>query len=111
MAALNQDFTKYRGDEFVLQFSVIDVVDLTGYTASWKMAVDENSTALVTKSSPSNGINFISNTILVEIDKSNTNSLAEGKYYHELQLIDSLNQGGVISSGTFTLEEPLHKRT
>lgn len=109
MATLNQDFTKHQGSDFTIAFEIEDVGELAGFSARWSISLTPDSPKILTKQSGA-GIMFVENRILVSVDKINTLNLDPNEYYHECQLLDASDKGGVVSSGTFTLLEPLHKR-
>lgn len=105
MAQINQNFVKFKGDDFQIRFTVEDVGSVEGYDASWKLS----STPGVTKTTGS-GISISGNQVTVTLEKDDTKNLAAGEYTHELQLLDS-DVGGVVASGTFDLRMPLHDRS
>lgn len=105
MAAINQDFVKFKGDDFNLKFTIEDIGSAEGYDASWKL----NSNPQVVKTDGS-GISITGNEVTVSIGKADTVNLAAGPYTHELQLINN-DVGGVAASGTLDLREPLHDRS
>ncbi len=114
MAAINQNFIKYRGDEYYIVFALEDTLDLTGYQAHWSLAVNADEAKLVEKDSDPpdvhGGVTFVHNRVIVRINKADTISLNPETYYHELQLLDPNGEGGVAASGYYELREPLHKR-
>lgn len=115
MAAQGQNFTKWKGDDFTLVFTIEDAYDLTGYSAEWNVSVDVNSAKLITKKSSLGQITFDNNKAIITVASSETNesvtSLPAGQYYHELQLIDSQNKRTVSAVGVFDLRSPSLKRT
>lgn len=121
MANLNANFTKFMGDDFSLIFEVDGVGNIeSGYSAIWAMSLENpdnvNPSSTITKliekdSSDPSEINFSNNNVIVNIEKSDTETMVSGSYYHDCQLINtSTSTGGIIASGTFTLRTPLNKR-
>ncbi len=107
----NQTIDKHKGDSYVLQFNIEDVVSLDGYTASWIMAVDRDAeTAIISKSTANAGeMYFVANSVFVVIEIEDTD-IASGiepdVYYHELRLTDGDGEGGIVSAGAFNLRKP-----
>jgi hypothetical protein len=126
MASVNQDFTKWEGDTFVIQFTINDAeIELNNYKAYWACSpvtaslapsyVNASSNKAIVKTTSGyygniGGITYSSyNKFRVSITPSDTTNLTSGSFYHELTL-DSVspgNQSVVVSSGIFTLQFPL----
>lgn len=115
MAIQGQNFTKWKGDDFTLTFTIEDAYDLTGYSAEWNVSVDINSTKLITKKSSLGTITFDNNKVIIPIagaeTKESVMTLPAGSYYHELQLTDPQSKTTVSAIGTFDLKTPSKKRT
>jgi hypothetical protein len=120
MATLNQNFSKYQGDDFTLQFYIEDVSSLVGYSAVWTVANSPDTGSYwINKTSSDESISFYEQYVLVDVDSADTLQsnipipVGSGslELYHELQLIHTgSEEGGIVSSGTFTLREPYNKR-
>jgi len=114
MGLQGQNFTKWKGDDFTIVFTINDATNLTGYTAVWNMSVSIDSAKLITKSSGGGGITFDGNKVLVTIasaiTKEDALSIPAGNYYHELQLTDSSNMKTVAATGIVELKTPSLKR-
>ena len=91
MGRINSSVTMHLGEYRELNVSVQNsagsAIDLSNVTSiTWAMAQNENSTSLLTKSYPNNGIgidtpaNGIFTVVLSGVD---TSSLSPGNYYHE----------------------------
>ncbi len=102
MAQLNQDFTKFVGDDFQIRFTVEDAGDIEAYDASWRAAF--LSPLIKTKGS---GITIDYNVVTVTINSADTSGVTPGAYTHELKLTEG-GVGGIVARGTFTLMTPLH---
>lgn len=116
MGLIGQNFTKWKGDDMLIVFTIEDVQSLTGYTAQWQLSVNTSSAVLLSKTSISNGgITFEGNKVIVSVTSTETNddvtSIPEGQYYHELQLYDPNDKQTVAATGIVTLLNPLYRRT
>lgn len=118
MALTGQNFSKWKGDDFVIQFVIGDATSLTGYSAEWYLAdSDSASVAKMQKFSSNGGITFDGNKVLIGIASAETKTitptdpLPAGNYYHELHLIDPQGKLTVAATGTVTLVNPFKKRT
>lgn len=115
MAITGQNFTKWKGDDFVVVFTIEDAYDLTGYSAEWNLSVDTESTKLITKKSSLSQITFDNNKVVISISSAETKEgvagLPAGMYYHELQLVDPQGKTSVAATGTLELKSPSKKRT
>lgn len=115
MGLIGQNFTKWKGDDMLIVFTIEDVQSLTGYTAEWNLSVDTESTKLLTKTSAGGTITFEGNKAIVTVNSAETNqnvtAIPAGSYYHELQLIDPNGKKTVAATGTLTLLNPSKKRT
>lgn len=127
MASVNQDFTKWEGDTFIIQFTINDAEeDLSGYKAYWACSpitaslapsyVDSNSPKAIVKDTGNyygagGGIDYqATDKFRVSITKNDTLDIVAdtGSFYHELTLAKSDGTDSVIvSSGTFTMLFPL----
>jgi len=128
MASVNQNFTKWEGDRFIIQFTINDAeADLSDYQAYWACApitaslapsyVNADSNKAIIKTTPDDfgnigGIEYVAtDKFRVTIDAADTlniNTAGTGSFYHELTLADSNgNNSIVVSSGVFTLQFPL----
>lgn len=107
MAQINQNFTKFKGDDFAINFTIEDVGDAEGFDASWKL---DSTPQVVKTTAVDGGITIEGNVVTVTLEKDDTVGLDDGVYTHELQLLDS-DEGGVVAHGTFDLRMPLHDRS
>jgi len=128
MASVNQNFTKWEGDKFIIQFTINDAeADLQNYQAYWACSpitaslapsyvnADSNKAIIKTTAgdySEEGGIAYeATDKFRVTIDAADTlniNTAGTGSFYHELTL--AANGGAnsiVVSSGVFTLQFPL----
>lgn len=115
MAKVNQDFSKWEEDTFKIEVLVEDAtIDLSTYQAYWAMGASAGGSASIIKTttghfSAQGGITWASaDKLEISISKTDTQGLSYGDYYHELTIKDPVGGGSVIiSTGTFTLKEPL----
>lgn len=114
MGLTGQNFTKWKGDDMIIIFTVDDIQNLNGYSAEWNVAIEPDSTKLITKTN-SAGITFDGNKVVIAVDSYETNqnvtAIPAGQYYHELQLVDPLGKKTVAAIGMMTLLNPAKKRT
>jgi hypothetical protein len=106
MGKLNQDFTTWKGNYRRIDFYIEDVSSVTGGTASWIMAADATSAALITKTVAGGGIGLTGKTVsvyLLPADTDDSSGIADGIYYHELRLVDVVNQPSTPAIGEVTL--------
>lgn len=98
----------------LIVFTIDDIQSLTGYSAEWNVAVEPDSTKLITKTN-AGGIEFDGNKVLVTVSSTETNqhvtAIPPGQYYHELQLVDPLGKKTVAAVGVMTLLNPAKKRS
>lgn len=117
MALTGQNFTKWKGDDFVIQFTIGDATSLTGYSAEWYLATSKTASAYkLMKTSAAGSITFDGNKVLIGIASAETkvvsnDPLPVGDYYHELHLIDPQGKLTVAAVGTMTLDTPFKQRT
>ncbi len=118
MAATNQNFTKWKGDDFVLRFTIQDSQDIEAYEAIWILATEVGGTRKIVKTtaghfSQEGGINMVGNRVEIPMASAETDE-ASGipvkTYYHELQLKDTGGNITMAAVGSFTLLEPEEKR-
>lgn len=125
MASTNQNFAKWEGDTFVIQFTINDAeTELNNYKAYWACSpitgslvpgpIDANSPKTIVKTTPGDfsqegNITYQSyNKFRVALKSTDTLGEETLSYYHELTLADSLGGNSVVvSSGTFTLNPAL----
>ena len=127
MASVNQNFTKWEGDTFIIQFTINDAEeDLSNYQAYWACSpitsslapsyVDGNSPKAIVKTtsgdySSEGGISYqATDKFRVSITKNDTLDIAAdtGSFYHELTLAKNGGSDSVVvSSGTFTMLFPI----
>lgn len=111
MALTGQNFVMHKGDDKILTFTITDATDVTGFSATWNMAVDAFSTKLLTKTSGGGGITFSGNKVLVTLDSANTKdsvtAIPEGNYYHELSLIDGSGKKNIAAIGIVDMKKSL----
>lgn len=127
MASVNQDFTKWEGDTFIIQFTINDAEeDLSSYKAYWACSpitaslapsyVDGNSPKVIVKDTGNyygagGGISYqATDKFRVSIASSDTLNITAdtGSFYHELTLAKSDGSNSVVvSSGIFTMQFPL----
>ena len=116
MALTGQNFTRDKGDDFVLQITITDAQSLTGYSAKWFLATSATASAYkIRKLSSDGGITFDANKVLIGFASAETKELASdplpvGDYYHELHLTDPQGKITCAAKGTFTLTSPFDKR-
>ncbi len=115
MGLTGQGFTMWKGDDKIIQFTIEDATDITGFSATWNVSVDVNSTKLITKTSGGGGITFDGNKVLIALAGSETKddvtSLPEGQYYHELELVDAQSKKTIAATGIIDLKKSLIGRT
>lgn len=104
MGLLNQDFTTWKGNYRVINFTITDVSTVTGGTASWVMADSNTGTTRILKTSePNSGITLAGKIVTVTLNVADTSGLTAGTYYHELRLVDVVLQPTTPAIGTVTL--------
>lgn len=87
-----------------------ELLDLTGFEVHWCLYRDRALNPFLTKKStdpnPANGV-LITNaekaTIRITIRSEDTKNLAQGRYYHEIQIVDSNQQASTVASGDIVL--------
>ncbi len=109
---VNQNFTKHKGDDIVIQIPVDDVVSLDGFSLRWVMCADgpeedPGSPILLDKlnTGGSPEIYTVENVAFIALPSSQTDnqsSIVAGSYYHELHGLDGDSEGGVMATGTAT---------
>lgn len=122
MAKTNQNDTFYAKNTRVLEFTITDdenedapsaPLDLTGCTVQWALSRINSSGSysstpvlrkdsallggVVIDSDPSTGV------VRVNIDPDDTEDLV-GKFYQELEVVDSTNNPVVVATGTLTIK-------
>ncbi len=118
MAATNQNFTKWKGDDFVLRFTIQDSTDIEQFKALWILATEVGGTRKIVKTtaghfSEEGGISMVGNRAEIPIASDETDDasgIAAGTYYHELQIEDNSGNITMAAVGSFTLVEPEEKR-
>ena len=118
MGLTNQNITKWKGDDFEIRFTMQDSQDIETFKALWIMATEVGGTRLIVKTTPGHfseegGITLTGNRVNIPIDSALTDDasgIAEGTYYHELQMEDSLGNITMAAVGSITLIEPEEKR-
>jgi len=103
------DFEITSGDSMSLVVTVVDdtdaAVNITGYSASWKVADGPTDDAEIKKSVGS-GITLTtpaSGILTIAIAASNTSDMA-GIYYHELQLTDGSSNVSTALYGRLSIK-------
>ncbi len=109
---VNQNFTKHKGDDIVIQVPVDDVVSLENFTLRWVMCPEDpeenpNSPILLDKQNTGGNpeIYTVENVAFIALPSNQTDnqsSIAAGSYYHELHGLDGDGEGGVMATGTAT---------
>jgi hypothetical protein len=109
------DFEMVQGDTKTIEVTVEDptgtVVDLTGAVSiRWKMAKSVTATVTLAKSVGS-GISVVDaeeGRFDIALATGDTESLSGG-FYHEAEVIDSLNRVATVLTGTITIAKALIK--
>lgn len=100
MAAVEQDFTIWQGEDKELVFTITEnaaALDLTGGTLDWTLGKDLlNISAQITDAV--NGI------CKVDIDKTDSAGLRTGVHTHQLVLTDTSGNVSVVSEGEATVK-------
>jgi hypothetical protein len=115
MARQGQDFFKWEEDSFRIRVIVEDATtSLVSYQAYWAVAETPNSSPVIVKTTPGHfsqegGITWSSaDTLLIQVNKTDTDGLTPSLYYHELTIKDpNSSESVVISVGEFDLRKPL----
>jgi hypothetical protein len=111
MGLINQNFIMWKGDDKIVQITIEDATDVSGFTAKWHMSVDVDSAKLITKTSGGGGITFDGNKVLVSLSSAETKdsvtTIPVGLYYHELELIDGDSKKSIAASGILDLRKTL----
>lgn len=103
MTAFNKTFLMYAGERKNLIIPVDDMADLSGYTISFSLMENEDSTVnLVSKQSPV--ITTSGNTITVPLLKVDTSTLL-GTYYYECEIIDGSGEFSTVAVGNITIKK------
>lgn len=96
MTASNSFFRMYAGERKNLIITVDDMTDLSGFSVTWALMENEESTSyLIEKSS---AINTSANVISVPLLKEDTSTL-EGDYYYQCKVTDSNGEDSVVAVG------------
>lgn len=118
MAAFNQDFIRWKGDDFILEYTIKDVENAESFKAIWIMATEVGGTRKIVKTteghfSEEGGITIDENKIIIPFESSETDEtsgIPPGQYYTELQLQDSLGKTTMAAVGMMDLRDPEEKR-
>ncbi len=118
MAATNQNFTKWKGDDFVLRFTIQDSLNIEPFKALWILATEVGGTRKIVKTtaghfSEQGGISMVGNRVeipILSVETDSTSGLDAGTYYHELHMEDGEGRITMAAVGGFTLVEPEEKR-
>ena len=109
-----QNFTISEGDDIDIIIKITDendnVVDLTGYTASWVVAKSSNSsTKLIEKATGGSDITISTPSegkVRIRLDSNDTDGLC-GLYYHELQIKDNTSKDSTVAWGYISIKRTL----
>tara|TARA_R110000796_G_scaffold163680_1_gene280649 strand:+ start:427 stop:822 length:396 start_codon:yes stop_codon:yes gene_type:complete len=123
MASLNQSFTKFDKDTFLIRFVISDTqVNLSSYYAWWGVSTTVGSNPLIEKATggwttgaSGTGLTMGSNYADITMTQADfngngvTGKLDVGNYYHELVIAQSSNASDsvVVANGTFNVNESL----
>lgn len=110
MAATDQDFTIWEGDDEQLLFTTDDgsgnPYNLAGASIEWAMSLNAVSAPIVTKSTGGGGITInnppTAGKFTVTLADADTAG-KPGTYYHEARVTDSNGDSRVIATGTATI--------
>ena len=113
MAALvSENFTVHKGNDFIIQFTIEDIVSLEGYNLRWVLCPEHpdetpNSPILLDKTNQGESpqIYTEANVVFIVVpssDSSQASGINAGSYYHELHGLDQNLKGGVLGSGSGT---------
>jgi hypothetical protein len=111
MTETNQNFDIYQGDSKQVTFTVRDengaALALAGYTATWVLYKDRDkaATAVLSKTigdglavpTPSNG------KVILTLAPAATETLATGKYSHELEVVSGAGDVSTVTTGDVTV--------
>lgn len=111
MAAENQDFKMWQGEDKYLNFCVKDTkgdpVDLSGSNVIWKMRRQVyNSTEPEIRKDTNNGITIIDpagGVFRVRLRPNDTKTIPKGYYLHEAEVTDISGNVVVVTVGTVEL--------
>lgn len=99
MSAVNQNFAMHAGNDFTVRVNVYDsdgsAPDLTGASASWRLATTPGGAAVLTKTATISGT--APPVLQVALAAADTAALTPGQYFHEAKITDS---GGKITTVT-----------
>lgn len=118
MAAENQNFKIWKGDDIILRCNAVDSENVETFSAIWIMATEVGGTRLLVKTtegdfSQEGGITPVGGRFEIDIPGTDTDEqsgIEPGNYYHELQVYDYEGKTVVGSTGTVTVEPPEYKR-
>jgi hypothetical protein len=112
MALTNQNFKMVAGDttalNVVLSDSSGDSMNLTGASARWQLALTNRGPALISKSIGA-GITVTSalgGALTIVLEPEDTVDLS-GRYYHELEIVDSTGNVSTVTTGFVTIAAAL----
>lgn len=105
MAAKDQNFEMFAGDDKRLIYTVEDMETLLGATVKWRLAEDPEEIALIEKTSEDPAeIEISENTFTVKLKPEDTADLdAPRNYYHEAEIIDAANNSTTVAVGIMKL--------
>ena len=100
MAATNQNFEMWQGEDKEIVFAIEDANDLSGASAEWRMADQVYRPAAITKSGVVDGD---AKTVKVTLVPADSEELKSGTWKHQLRLIDSAGKRNKAAEGTVTI--------
>lgn len=113
MAAANQDFTIWAGNDVVLRIDVEMAEDqvLLGADIRWWMAPTKFSSLINVRKSLGEGIELAEDSqtaFEVTLDAADTDGL-HGCYYHEAEVIETNGKVSTVTVGTVTIRPTIIK--
>lgn len=110
MTATGQDVTMWAGDTKALVFTITDgagvAINLSGSTVHWIMQHSLTDSVALLEKHVGSGITLTdaeAGILTVTLAAKDTEGLAGGNYYHELEITDSSGDISTVAIGTITM--------
>ena len=109
MTTTDQNFTMWQGEDKTITVALVDgdgaaYGSTAGLTFTWEVFATKNSDTALISLSTGSGITNGTSEITMVLDKTDTNALDPGTYYHECRVVDGSSDEDVVFTGGLTLE-------
>lgn len=105
MAARNQDFEMWAGDNKWVTFTVEDLSNLTDYTIRWGISRFVGGSKTLLKEVPAHDVT--GNIFTVKLIPEDTKELDPRTYYHEAEITSPNGEISTVSVGKMTLHHTI----